>query len=102
MIAELGDTLVTLLERAHRRIPSRAREAVEWLADATRPPPGLSLHADDGSVYTGLVFVKDSRPVAMLAVRTGSERTNAPPPRPQPRVLFGPEPPLWDSDPGLR
>jgi len=57
------------LEAASARIARRRSRAVEWLRDATRPAPGLQLHAPDGSLYTGLVIFDSNRAVVVVALR---------------------------------
>ena len=57
------------LEAASVRIAKRRSRTVEWLREVTRPPPGLMLHAPDGSIYTGLVVFDSNRAVVVIALR---------------------------------
>ena len=57
------------IESALTRVENRRSRAIQWLRETTRPPPGLLLHAPDGSVFTGLVLVDSNRAVIVLALR---------------------------------
>ncbi len=65
--------IVELLGQAIEAVTSRiSRErsrTVEWLREVTRPPPGLQLHAPDGSIYTGVIVFDSNRAVVVLALR---------------------------------
>ncbi len=57
------------LEAASARIANRRSRTVEWLREVTRPPPGLMLHAPDGSIFTGLVIFDSNRAIVVVALR---------------------------------
>ncbi len=57
------------LEAASVRISNRRSRTVEWLREVTRPPPGLMLHAPDGSIFTGLVVFDSNRAIVVVALR---------------------------------
>ncbi len=57
------------LEAASARIANRRSRTVEWLREVTRPPPGLQLHAPDGSIYTGIVVFDSNRAIVVVALR---------------------------------
>lgn len=57
------------LEAASVRIANRRSRTVEWLREVTRPPPGLMLHAPDGSIFTGLVIFDSNRAIVVVALR---------------------------------
>jgi len=57
------------IEAASVRIANRRSRTVEWLREVTRPPPGLQLHAPDGSMYTGLIVFDSNRAVVVVALR---------------------------------
>ena len=77
------DALVAI---AHRASPAIG-EAADHLREAARPPRGVELRSDDGSLFTGIVVVDKNRPVLMLAVRMGERR-----PEPDRRPLVTPPP----------
>jgi hypothetical protein len=108
VVALLGDALLEVARAAYVRVAPRAAMATEWLRRAAEPPPGVELHAEDGSQYTGLVAVDRNKPIAMLAVRQAAAPRApdrpalvTPPPSPSPyhRPLFDPElDGRWDRD----
>ena len=57
------------IESALARIARRRSHAIQWFREVTRPPPGLLLHAPDGSAYTGLILVDSNKAVVVLALR---------------------------------
>lgn len=57
------------IEAVSARIAHRRSRTVEWLREVTRPPPGLQLHAPDGSIYTGIVVFDANRAVIVVALR---------------------------------
>ena len=57
------------LEAASVRFANHRSRTVEWLREVTRPPPGLMLHAPDGSIFTGLVVFDSNRAIVVVALR---------------------------------
>jgi hypothetical protein len=57
------------IEAVSARVGHRSSRTVQWLREATRPPPGLQLHAPDGSMYTGMVLFDSNRAVVVVALR---------------------------------
>lgn len=57
------------IEIASARIGRHRSRTVQWLREATRPSPGLQLHAPDGSIYTGLILFDSNRAVVVVALR---------------------------------
>jgi hypothetical protein len=57
------------IEAVASRISHKRSRTVEWLREVTRPPPGLQLHAPDGSIYTGMIVFDSNRAVVVLALR---------------------------------
>lgn len=70
LVAELiGDSLIRALERSQSRLAHKAEALADWLREVAEPPPGLELHATDGSRYSGVFVAQANRVVVMLAVR---------------------------------
>jgi len=87
------DALVAI---AHRASPVIG-EAADHLREAARPPRGVELRSDDGSLFTGIVL--------MLAVRMGERRPEpdrrplvTPPPEPRSPYFGGQRPLHLDPD----
>jgi len=93
-VTPVGDALVDLLLRAIEEGRPRLRDIADWVVDAARPPQGLRLVADDGTLYTGFLFVKDNEPVVVLAVR--ADRPRHPPVTQQHRQYV--DEPAWFYD----
>lgn len=71
----ISDALVdVVLDEVPKRRPSRLQSVLEWLVKNSKPPLGVRLVSDDGGTFSGFILVEDNRPLAMLAVRTGTQR----------------------------
>ena len=68
-IGLIVEILGQAIEAVTSRISHERSRTVEWLREVTRPPPGLQLHAPDGSIYTGMVIFDSNRAVVVLALR---------------------------------
>jgi hypothetical protein len=60
-----------VLDEVRERPRSRLRGLLEWFTEMAKPPLGVRLVSDDGGTFSGVVVVEDSRPILMLAFRTG-------------------------------
>lgn len=68
----VSDALVdVVLDELPQRRRTRLRGLLDWLTDIAKPPVGVRLVSDDGGAFSGVVVVEDSRPILMLAFRTG-------------------------------
>lgn len=90
--------------------------AAHRVREAARPPRGVELRSDDGSLFTGLVVVDRNVPVLLLAARVGERREAPRPPlvtpaaEPRPPYFGGQRPlhfdpeddPRWGPDPFAR
>lgn len=65
---EIGDAVFDLLGEALRAIGEAMRDVVDYARDAVVPPGNLELTGQDGVRYSGVVFVKSGKVVAMVAV----------------------------------
>jgi hypothetical protein len=68
-IGLIVEVLGQAIDAVASRISHERSRTVEWLREVTRPPPGVQLHAPDGSIYTGMIVFDSNRAVVVLALR---------------------------------
>lgn len=87
----VGDELVDVV--MHDSAPPRGRRLRDWLREATRPPPDLSVRSDY-SGYTGVLLIENNRVIAAMVVETARGR----PPPSIPRVPLDVDPYFYDDE----
>ncbi len=91
MSLHVGDALVALLDWAWPHIEPRVEAAAEFIADAVRPEPPMSIRTLDGETVTGLLVADRGRVLAFIGIRQ-------PPPATAPMRHERFEEPLWPRD----
>ncbi len=96
-----GEGLIAAIGRRQSQISRHLDLACEWLREAARPPSGVRLVSDDGSLWSGVCLVERSELVWALMhrhVTCGGRGPTTPSPRSAPPVRSYPGPYVAPTD----
>ncbi|NRA75966.1 MAG: hypothetical protein HRU16_08480 [Planctomycetes bacterium] len=64
----LAEGLLETFDEHSSEISEQVRMIADWLRSAAEPPPGVVLHSNDGTEFSGLAIVERNRVIALLAI----------------------------------
>lgn len=78
----LGEALLDAARGVFLELAAHRDDAVEWIREVARAPPGVELRAPDGAIYTGVAVVDRGHVILLVAFRHDGPMHTEPPYRP--------------------